>query len=102
MKRIAFENASYNSLANERQNKSGVLALVRAWHRPTLRELNFKGLIIEEGWILPRFNEAMILISMAISVSLLGKFAFGGWEPAWGAAACAVQVATFLFFYYRD
>lgn len=78
--------------------RSQILCLVRAWHLPTLRELKFQSLIMEEGLVLPQYNGAIMLISMVVSIAILGKFAFGGWEPAWGAAACVAQVATYLFY----
>ena len=75
---------------------SRILSLVRAWHLPTLREVEFQSLIMEEGLVLPHYNGAIMLISMVVSIAILGKFAFGGWEPAWGAAACISQVVTYL------
>jgi hypothetical protein len=54
------------------------------WHRPSLGELKFRGLIIKEGWdmnlqyiLLPSTMTALFLVVVA------ARFLFGDWSVAW-------------------
>ncbi|KAK1763811.1 hypothetical protein QBC33DRAFT_548655 [Phialemonium atrogriseum] len=69
-----------------------ILSLLRRWNLPTLRELEFQGLIVDEGWVLPRWNDAIIIIGTVTFIAILGKIVFGGWDAAWGVAACFVTI----------
>ncbi|KAF5007593.1 hypothetical protein FDECE_6079 [Fusarium decemcellulare] len=82
----AFEHpeiAKFNDLLPESlfYSRQEILACRNYWLCPSLYEIPFGGLIIEEGWLLsPR--------------STLLTFMFGGWDAAWGAAGCIVGIAT--------
>lgn len=66
------------------------------WHCPSLVELKFRGLVINEGWTLPKRR-----ISMPLSVTILlvaviaAKFLFG-WNTAWTVGSYFIALVGFV------
>ncbi|KAH7265977.1 hypothetical protein B0J15DRAFT_487552 [Fusarium solani] len=79
-----------------------VLRLCDLWECPSLYELSFQGLIIEEGWLLSSPSPFLAAIGIMLMSTTLFKFIFGGWDAAWGAASCLVTVAMFGYQYTKD
>ncbi|KAI8725556.1 hypothetical protein NCS52_00127000 [Fusarium sp. LHS14.1] len=79
-----------------------VLALCGSWDCPSLYELTFRGLMVEEGWLLSSPSPFFAAISILLMSTTLFRFMFGGWDAAWGAASCLVTIAMFGYQYTKD
>lgn len=79
-----------------------VLRVFGEWGRPSLYELPFRGLIVEEGWLLPPQYVFLIYVGGIFMLAVPLRFIFGGWDAAWGAASCLLTLAMFGYQYTRD
>lgn len=67
------------------------------WHRPALRELKFRGIVIREGWTLDARNVVLpLLATMFLAVVVAAKFLFG-WNTAWTVGGFFVALVTLLW-----
>ncbi|RMJ07648.1 hypothetical protein CDV36_012748 [Fusarium kuroshium] len=77
------------------------LRLCDEWECPSLYELPFEGLMVEEGWLLPSHSIFLVYIGGIFSLVVPLRFMFGGWDAAWGAASCLLTLAMFGYQYTR-
>ncbi|KAM5370898.1 hypothetical protein ACJZ2D_008331 [Fusarium nematophilum] len=73
-----------------------ILGLCNEWRCPSLFEVPFKGLIIDEGWLLSPFSTFILFLGTVFCFTVVSKFMFGDWGAAWGASACIVAIATLV------
>lgn len=67
------------------------------WNDPSLFELQFEGLIIEQGWLISVPCAALMVFGLVFCFAIMSRFVFGGWDAAWGAAGCMVAVVTLMY-----
>lgn len=67
------------------------------WHCPSLGELPFRGLLIEEGWLSGASNALMALpVLGCISIVLGSKLIFHDWDTAWTVGGVFVALTVLL------
>ncbi|KAK7953034.1 hypothetical protein PG988_013728 [Apiospora saccharicola] len=67
-----------------------ILSKSQQYHKPTLGELQFPGLLIQEGWLLaqPGWTLALLASTTLVVSVALGWLVYGDWATAWQAAGC--------------
>ncbi|KAM6528904.1 hypothetical protein FALCPG4_009856 [Fusarium falciforme] len=98
---LAFQRPEVSE-ANDLIPKREVLRLFDEWGRPSLYELPFRGLIVEEGWLLSSQSVFLVYVGGIFMLAVPLKFIFGGWDAAWGAASCLLTLAMFGYQYTKD
>lgn len=65
------------------------------WHCPKLREMKFRGVLVEENW---KFESHYILLPLAMSLLfgtvIVAKFTFGEWGTAWNVGCFFLALAS--------
>lgn len=76
---------------------SGVLKRLNTWHCPSLGELPFRAIFIEEGWIFSDFTISLPVVAAGLLLIILGcKFAYGDWGVAWNVGCFFATLAISL------
>ncbi|KAH7371169.1 hypothetical protein BKA66DRAFT_470322 [Pyrenochaeta sp. MPI-SDFR-AT-0127] len=80
-----------NLLISERD----ILSETSSWHCPSVGELKFKGLLIEEGWSLPTQHIVLLVATMVFFLIVLGaRLLFDDWGVAWTVGCFFVALAA--------
>ncbi|KAL4864155.1 hypothetical protein BDV12DRAFT_205888 [Aspergillus spectabilis] len=67
------------------------------WHRPGLREIPFRGILINEGWVLGTQQVVLpLMATMFLAVVIAARFLFD-WNTAWSVGSFFVALATLLW-----
>jgi hypothetical protein len=60
-----------------------ILSKLRMWHHPSVGGLQFRGLMVEEAWLIPSQHRVTFSIAMMLLfVVLMAKLSFD-WSTAW-------------------
>ena len=70
------------------------------WHNPSLGEISFRAIYIEDAWVSDELGVALPLVTATIlGIVLACKFVYGDWGIAWNvgcffAALAAIPLGT--------
>lgn len=68
------------------------------WHCPKLREMKFRGILVQECW---DTKAQYILFSLAVSMLfftlITAKFVFGDWGTAWTVGCFFLALGSFSY-----
>lgn len=71
-----------------------VLAEVHRWHYPSVAELRFRGLLIEDGWGPHLHRMILFLATIVLLLMVVGaRFMYGDWGVAWTVGCFIVALA---------
>ncbi|KAK8137212.1 hypothetical protein PG984_005152 [Apiospora sp. TS-2023a] len=75
-----------------------ILSKSQQYHKPTLGELQFTGLLIREGWLLaqPGWTLALVASTILVLSVALGWVVYGDWATAWQVAGCILTLVGLL------
>lgn len=72
-----------------------ILSEVRCWHCPSVAELKFRGLMIEEGWDLHSKHIILPLTTTALLLIVVGaRLLYGDWGIAWNVGCFFVALVA--------
>ncbi|KAI0124188.1 hypothetical protein BJ170DRAFT_75075 [Xylariales sp. AK1849] len=84
-----------NLLEDALYSHRNLLSKVDSWHHPKMGEIDFKGLLIEEGWGLDSCHVVVPLFSTVCFVmAIVAKVIYGDWATAWQVVGCIVALVT--------
>ncbi|PYH99225.1 hypothetical protein BO71DRAFT_314382, partial [Aspergillus ellipticus CBS 707.79] len=66
-----------------------------SWHCPALREIEFRGIVVSEGWALDKRHTLPLLVAILLGVVVAARFLFG-WDTAWTVGAFFVALISLL------
>jgi len=71
--------------------------MMNEWHRPKLREMKFRGILIKEDREIKSQYIMMSFTLASLSSTLIAaKFAFGEWGTAWNVGSFLLALGSFL------
>lgn len=74
---------------------SGVVNRLDEWHYPSLGELPFRAIFIEENWTFSGFTVTLPLAVAVLLLTILGcKFVYGDWGIAWNVGCFFATLAV--------
>lgn len=86
-----------NTIPNAHKRSSDVVNRLNEWHCPSLGELPFRAIYIEETWIFSDFAVTLPLVAaVLLLVILVCKFLYGDWGIAWNVGCFFATLAIAL------
>ncbi|RAH53303.1 hypothetical protein BO85DRAFT_381810 [Aspergillus piperis CBS 112811] len=74
----------------------GLTETWNSWHCPALREIEFRGIVVSEGWALDKHHITLpLLVAILLGVVVAARFLFG-WDTAWTVGAFFVALISLL------
>ena len=72
-----------------------ILSEVRVWHRPSVGELKFRGMLIQEGWDPPSLHVVLPMTAAALLLTVIGaRLAYGDWSIAWNVGSFFIALVA--------
>ncbi|KAJ5244625.1 hypothetical protein N7489_004721 [Penicillium chrysogenum] len=72
--------------------------MMNEWHRPKLREMKFRGILIKEAWeIKSRYTMIIFTMASLFSALIAAKLTFGEWGTAWNVGSFFLALGSFLY-----
>lgn len=84
-------------LTDTANDLSELLGLIGVWKRPLLREIEFRGLLIDEGWMLDSKRVAIpVAVTGLFAAVIAARLVYGDWDVAWNVGCFLVGLASLL------
>lgn len=73
-----------------------ILALTNEWNCTKLREMKFRGILVEEYWKVGwQYFLLPLALSLSVSTVIVAKLAFGEWGTAWTVGCFFLPLCLF-------